>query len=165
MFFWNSLAFSMIQQMLAIWSLVPLPFLKPAWTSGVVPRSRNPTKHHRSRGSMQKQWGTLLQARAGTLFTQWRKSPPWKRRIIFILYSRGSRKGSLRGLVNSSTKGVLLATDWWVKSKGEGPSCWLAEFHSLYILFSLLGRGFYSKWRCYPKMESFGFHISHFPLF
>ena len=34
MFFWNSLAFSMIQQMLAIWSLVPLPFLKPAWTNG-----------------------------------------------------------------------------------------------------------------------------------
>ena len=34
MFFWNSLAFSMIQQMLPIWSLVPLPFLKPAWTSG-----------------------------------------------------------------------------------------------------------------------------------
>ena len=33
-FFWNSLAFSMIQQMLAIWSLVPLPFLKSAWTSG-----------------------------------------------------------------------------------------------------------------------------------
>ena len=28
------LAFSMIQQMLAMWSLVPLPFLKPAWTSG-----------------------------------------------------------------------------------------------------------------------------------
>ena len=33
MFLWNSLAFSIIQQMLAIWSLVPLPFLKPAWTS------------------------------------------------------------------------------------------------------------------------------------
>ena len=32
--FWNSLAFSMIQWMLAICSLVPLPFLKPAWTSG-----------------------------------------------------------------------------------------------------------------------------------
>ena len=27
MFFWNSLAFWMIQRMLAIWSLVPLPFL------------------------------------------------------------------------------------------------------------------------------------------
>ena len=27
MFFWNSLSFSMIQRMLAIWSLVPLPFL------------------------------------------------------------------------------------------------------------------------------------------
>ena len=34
MFFWNSLVFSMIQQMLVIWSLVPLPFLNPAWTSG-----------------------------------------------------------------------------------------------------------------------------------
>ena len=34
MFSWNSLAFSVIQWMLAIWSLVPLPFLNPAWTSG-----------------------------------------------------------------------------------------------------------------------------------
>ena len=32
--FWNSLAFLMIQQMLATWFLVPLPFLKVAWTSG-----------------------------------------------------------------------------------------------------------------------------------
>ena len=29
MFFWNSLAFSMIQQVFAIWSLVPLPFRNP----------------------------------------------------------------------------------------------------------------------------------------
>ena len=34
-FFWNFLAFSMIQWMLTIWSLVPLPFLNPAWTSGI----------------------------------------------------------------------------------------------------------------------------------
>ena len=34
MFFWNSLTFLMIQQMLGIWSLVPLPFLNLAWTSG-----------------------------------------------------------------------------------------------------------------------------------
>ena len=34
MFFWYSLAFSIIQQMLAVWSLVPRPFLNPAWTSG-----------------------------------------------------------------------------------------------------------------------------------
>ena len=33
-FFWNSLPFPMIQQMLAIWSLVLLPFLNLAWTSG-----------------------------------------------------------------------------------------------------------------------------------
>ena len=32
--FWSFLAFSMIQWMLAIWPLVPLPFLNPAWTSG-----------------------------------------------------------------------------------------------------------------------------------
>ena len=34
MFSLNSLAFSVIQWMLAIWSLVPLPFLNQAWTSG-----------------------------------------------------------------------------------------------------------------------------------
>ena len=34
MFFWNSLAFSMLQQMLAIWFLVPLPFLNSPWSSG-----------------------------------------------------------------------------------------------------------------------------------
>ena len=36
MFFWNSLAFSMIQQMLAIWPLVPLPFLNTACISEVL---------------------------------------------------------------------------------------------------------------------------------
>ena len=35
MFFWNSLAFSMIQRMLSIWFLVPLPFLNPAWIPGL----------------------------------------------------------------------------------------------------------------------------------
>ena len=34
MFFWNSLAFLMIQWMLAIWSLVPLPFLNLGWMCG-----------------------------------------------------------------------------------------------------------------------------------
>ena len=34
MVLWNSLAFSMIQQMLTIWSLVPLTFLNPPWISG-----------------------------------------------------------------------------------------------------------------------------------
>ena len=32
--YWKSLALSMIQLMLAIWSLVSLPFLNPAWISG-----------------------------------------------------------------------------------------------------------------------------------
>ena len=35
--FWNSPAFSMIQQMLAIWLLVPLYFLNRAWISGSSP--------------------------------------------------------------------------------------------------------------------------------
>ena len=34
MFLWNFHAFSMIQWMLAIWYLVPLSFLNPAWTPG-----------------------------------------------------------------------------------------------------------------------------------
>ena len=34
MFFCNSLFFSMLQRMLAIWSLVLLPFLNSTWTSG-----------------------------------------------------------------------------------------------------------------------------------
>ena len=34
MFFWNSLAFAKIQQMLTTWYLVSLPFLNPAWTFG-----------------------------------------------------------------------------------------------------------------------------------
>ena len=33
-FFWNSLSYSMIQQILVIWSLVPLPFLNIACLSG-----------------------------------------------------------------------------------------------------------------------------------
>ena len=34
MFLWNIFVFSMIHQMLAIWALVPLPFLNPACTCG-----------------------------------------------------------------------------------------------------------------------------------
>ena len=34
MFFSNSLSFLMIQQLLAVWSLVCMPFLNPTWTSG-----------------------------------------------------------------------------------------------------------------------------------
>ena len=36
MLFWNSLAFSVIQRMLEIWSLAPLPFLNPACTLKVL---------------------------------------------------------------------------------------------------------------------------------
>ena len=36
MFFWKSLAFSMIQWMLTIWSLVPFHLLNPAWVLGAL---------------------------------------------------------------------------------------------------------------------------------
>ena len=39
-------------------------------------------------------------------------------KLFFIIYSRGSGTGSLRGVVNSSTKHVFLATDWWVRVRG-----------------------------------------------
>ena len=134
----------------------------------VVPGSRNPTKHHRSRGSMQMQWGTLLQARAGALFTQWRRSPKWKRQIFFILYSRGSGKGSLRGLANScsaageagSLGGVRVGwgtfppfLDCLGVEGNLSPSDWLA-WKSFFLL---LGRGFYSEWQCYLKWSRFKF--------
>ena len=35
MFFWYSLTFSMIQRMLRIWCLLPLPFLNPPWNLNV----------------------------------------------------------------------------------------------------------------------------------
>ena len=41
MLFWNSLTFSMIQQMLAIWCLIPLPFWNPAVLPDVWAGFRN----------------------------------------------------------------------------------------------------------------------------
>ena len=39
---------------------------------------------------------------------------------------------------------------------------WLVEFLCLKVLFSLLGRGFYSKWWCYVFSPGEG--VSHFTL-
>ena len=44
--FWNYLAFSIIQYMLAIWFLVPLPFLYPACTSGSFGPSLKEFEHN-----------------------------------------------------------------------------------------------------------------------
>ena len=50
MFFWDFLAFLMIQHMLAIWPLVPLPFLNPAWASGVINiHCEHPLDHSQSK--------------------------------------------------------------------------------------------------------------------
>ena len=68
MFFWNPLAFLNIQRMLAIWSLVPLPFLKPAWTSAS------------SSGICQHIWKTQ----------QWLQD--WKRSVFIPIPKKGNAK-------------------------------------------------------------------------
>ena len=78
MFFWNSLAFSMIQQMLAIWSLVPLPFLKPAWTSGssrysCIKNPKNSIKRQKDR-TLKYELPRSVGAQNAT-GDQWRKNP------------------------------------------------------------------------------------------
>ena len=97
----------------------------PLLSKNVVPGWQNPTKHHRSRGSMQKQWGTLLQAQAGTPSTQpsgHAERAPSDGGDLF-LHPIVGKPGSLGGLVSSLTKDVLLVTDWWVRVRGWGASC------------------------------------------
>ena len=74
------------------------PLEKEVAPHSVVPRSRNPTKHHRSRGWMQKQRGTLSQARARTLCTRRRRSPPLKAANCFYTVQQGKREGKLKGI-------------------------------------------------------------------
>ena len=80
----------------------------------------------------------IISSSRNSLHTTAKEHPPHPREsgeIVFVLCGRGRGKGSLRGLVNSSTKGVLLATDWWVRVRGGGPFLsspdWLVEFLSL----------------------------------
>ena len=67
---------------------------------------------------------TLLQASAGTPSIQ--PNGHAERALSdggdLFLYCMVGKTGSLRGLVNSLTKDVLLATDWWVSVR-EGTSC------------------------------------------
>ena len=111
MFFWNSLAFSMIQWMLAIWSLVPLPFLNPAWTS-------------------------VYQIS----FFWWRFSPEPLRELIFLpwvftgvyTYFHYNRAWSIKVCMCPSVFTVRLCISWDM-------SCVLAIFTSLVLLLYLVG--------------------------
>ena len=64
--------------------------------------------------------GTLLQVQAGTPSTQ--PNGHAERALSdggdLFLYRIVGKMGSLRGLINSLTKDVLLATDWWVRVRG-----------------------------------------------
>ena len=71
MFFWNSLAFSMIQRMLAIWSLVPLSFLNPAWKSESSWFMYCRSLAWRILNIFYDKEGTNIQWRKDSLFSKW----------------------------------------------------------------------------------------------
>ena len=108
-------------------------------------------------------WGTLLQARAGTPSTQPNGHVDRTQSDggDLFLYHIVGKAGSLRGLVSSLTKDVLLATDWWVRVRGWGTSCPLL-IGCFEFVFSPSSGKFSSKWRYYLKMESFELYLSHF---
>ena len=90
-FFWNSLAFSMIKRMLAIWSLVPLPFLNPAWTSGSS-QFMYFTRWCSSGREPASQCGTPKRYR----FDPWVTKIPWRRKwlptpVLLLGESHGQR--------------------------------------------------------------------------
>ena len=60
MFFWNSLAFSTISQMLAIWSLVPLLFLNPAWAFSFLLEQNSRSSGKRNLLSCSHYWASNL---------------------------------------------------------------------------------------------------------
>ena len=101
MFFWNSLVFSVIQRMLAIWSLVPLSFLNPAWISGSsqLKRVLENFEHYFTRVWDECNW------------------------VVWALFREG--KGNplqYSGLENS----MDCIVHWVAKSR-----TWLSDFHSL----------------------------------
>ena len=84
----------------------------------VVPGLRNSPKHDRSRGWMREQWRTLLQAGAGTPFTQWWRSPQCK---------GGSALYCIAGMAGRETWG-----DWLVHMM-RGKESWGGSASSYYV--------------------------------
>ena len=126
MFFWNSLAFSTIQQMLAIWSLVPLPFLKPAGIPGS------------SRWSLAGEfWASLYQCvrwvqLCGSLSILWHclsLGLEWK-----LTFSSPGGTADQEAMVRTGHG----ATDWFQIGKGVRQSCILSpclfNFYADYIM-------------------------------
>ena len=99
MFFWNSLAFLMIQKMLAIWSLAPLPCLKPAWTSGS-------SRFRHCRSLAWRIWGiTLLACKISALQSYLKPKP--------FLSFRGD--GFLAG-DDRAQKPLMVSGDCWISA-------------------------------------------------
>ena len=116
---WNSLAFSMIQQMLATWSLVPLPFLNPDCTYG--------------------------SSQFTSLIAQLVKNPPSMRRGLIPGSGRSPGEGidyplqySWASLVDQLVKNLPSLWETWVgkilgrRERLPPPVFWPGEFHGLY---------------------------------
>ena len=116
MFFWNCLAFLMIQQMLAIWSLLPLPFLKPAWTS----------ESSRFMYCWSLAWRilsvnySLMSKIKNTSYSEWKR----RGRTSLVVQGLGLLIGELRSLMPWGVANFF----FFFKERGEGiskPKIWL----------------------------------------
>ena len=112
MFFWNSLAFSMIQWMLAIWSLVPLPFLKPAWTSGSSRFMYCWSLDWRIGATGGKESAGQCRRHKRCRFNLWVRNIPWSRKWqpipVFLpgknSMGRGAWQATVHGVATSQTQ-------------------------------------------------------------
>ena len=133
MFFWNFLAFSMIQWMLAIWSLVPLPFLKPAYTSG----GREHMHCYKAGQGIEPPGDSSLWVLLGKIEGAWSRgeeklAPLWRGQgECWHLNSDGrvpagnKRELNLKMRCGQAKNGS--AGGWWPTSREN----WWREFHSL----------------------------------
>ena len=129
MFFWNSLAFSMIQQMLAIWSMVPLPSLNPTWTTGSSIPSPQPNKSRllgsTNRGSQCPFWGVYRHLHREGRKKLWGLGEP--RLAMTHRHSWGApidaRPWAHSAWDGSSLGNRLAYWGWWV-SRQNTERCW-----------------------------------------
>ena len=120
MFFWSSLAFSMIHWMLAIWSLLPLPFLKPGWTSGNV--GYKPCEGLLYRDLVRREGGEFTQVSAGAGVLLLAPDAEWEE-------ASGHRAAA--DILNWGACAVLLSAHGMCSWSAKG-SIWSAETRPLH---------------------------------
>ena len=102
----------MIQQMLAIWSLVPLPFLKPVWISGSSRLIYYWSLAWRIGGTSGKESVCQCRRHKRCRFSLWVRNIPWSRKwqSIPIFFpgknsmGRGAWQATVHGVAKSQTQ-------------------------------------------------------------